>query len=277
MDEPVQWQLLEVRDALLEVCEVGRGEPVVVVPTALTADELLPLARAIAAAGRHRVLTYHRRGYAGSSPPLHPSSVEGDAADLAALLEVLGAAPAHVVGASYSGAVALELALTRPELVLDLVLAEPPPVFVPAAADFRAACLDLVAAHRAGPAEALERIGRLTGGDEWRADLERVLPGAVAGLERDAPTFFEADLPALLRWRFTEEDAREVAAPVLHVGGSDSGPWFREVREHVAAWFPGAEDVLVDGAGHSLAVTHTEAVAAAVGSFLDRHATTSTT
>ncbi|MFQ6172749.1 alpha/beta fold hydrolase [Oryzobacter sp. R7] len=276
MHEVADWRLLEVRDGLLEVSDVGAGEPVVVVPTALTADELVPLARRLAAGGGHRVVTYHRRGYAGSSPPLHPSSVGADAADLAALLEALGAAPAHVVGASYSGAVALELALTRPELVLGLVLAEPPPVFVPAAPDFRAACLDLVAAHRASPEAALERIGTLTGGPAWRADLEHVLPGAVADLERDAPTFFEADLPALLAWDFTEDDAREIAVPVLHVGGSASGPWFREVREHVTAWFPGAEGVVVEGAGHTLAVTHTDEVAGAIASFLARHATTPT-
>ena len=271
----MDWRPVEVRDGVLEVCDVGSGEPVVVVQTALTADELVPLARALAADGGYRVVTYHRRGYAGSSQPLHRSSVTTDADDLAALLDVLGTGPAHVVGASYSAAVALELALTRPEAVLGLVLLEPPPVFVPSAADFRAACLDLVEQYRASPAAAVERIGSLTGGPAWRDDLERALPGSVGRLDRDAATFFESDLPAVLGWALTEQDAREVAAPVLHVGGSASGPWFREVREHVLAWFPAAEGVVIEGAGHSLALTHTAVVSEAVAAFLGRHAVTS--
>ena len=59
--------------------------------------------------------------------------------------------------------------------------------------------------------------------------------------------------------------------PVLHVGGTESGSWFAEVRELVLEWLPEAEDVVIAGAGHSLALTHTAEVADAVSDFLARH------
>ena len=37
------------------------------------------------------------------------------------------------------------------------------------------------------------------------------------------------------------------------------------------AWLPQAEDVVLDGADHSLALTHAPALAAALTSFLHRH------
>jgi hypothetical protein len=34
-------------------------------------------------------------------------------------------------------------------------------------------------------------------------------------MERDAATFFDSDIPALLEWRFTAADAGRLLAPVL--------------------------------------------------------------
>ena len=52
-------------------------------------------------------------------------TVDRHARDLAALLDTLAAGPAHVIGHSRGGAVAIELARARPELVHSLVLADP--------------------------------------------------------------------------------------------------------------------------------------------------------
>jgi pimeloyl-ACP methyl ester carboxylesterase len=46
--------------------------------------------------------------------------------DLAALIESLQLAPAHVVGHSFSGSIALRLAGERPDLIRSLVVHEPP-------------------------------------------------------------------------------------------------------------------------------------------------------
>lgn len=58
---------------------------------------------------------------------------------------------------------------------------------------------------------------------------------------------------------------------MLHIGGSDSGPLFAEVRDLVRAWLPQTEDVVLAGADHSLAITHPTEVAAVLVAFLQRH------
>lgn len=77
---------------------------------------------------------------------------------------------------------------------------------------------------------ALNEFRSRLAGPEWRRDWERDLPGSVSAMERDAATFFTSDLSALLSWRFGTKDAASIECPVLYVGGSDSGPWFAEVR-----------------------------------------------
>lgn len=266
-------RLVEVGGIELEVHEVGTGDPVVLVQTALTADELAPLADHLVARGAYRAIVYHRRGYAGSSPVEGPGSVVRDAADCRDLIVALGLGKVHIVGYSYSGAVGLQLAVDAAEHVQTLTLIEPPPVHVPSAAEFRAANAQLQEARRArGPGTALEEFLALAIGPDWRTEVEQRLPGAAEQMQRDTTTFFDTDLPALLSWRFDAEDARRVTCPVLHISGSESGPWFAEVRDLVLSWFPQAEDVLLTGADHSLALTHTPQIADALADFLDRHA-----
>jgi pimeloyl-ACP methyl ester carboxylesterase len=169
----------------------------------------------------------------------------------------------------------MQLAADAPEKVHSLTLIEPPPVHVPRAPEFRAANEQLFAARRArGLDAALEEFLTQVIGTPWRTDMERLLP--VEQTRRDSRTFFDVDMPALLAWHFSAEDADRIKCPVLHVGGTASGPWFAEVRRLILDWFPDAEDVLVDGADHSLAITHTAQVAAALNSFMRRHPMPST-
>lgn len=166
------------------------------------------------------------------------------------MLEALGIEQAHVVGLSFSGAIALQLASAVPDRVHSLILIEPPPVHVPSAAEFRAANARL---------------------QESRRSMQGNLPGSVTQMERDAATFFDIDIPALFTWTYTAADAALIAAPVLYVGGSDSGRWFAEVRELLLSWLPRPEDVVIGGADHSLAISHPGAIASSLAAFMDRH------
>jgi pimeloyl-ACP methyl ester carboxylesterase len=265
-------RLVEVGGIKLAVHDVGTGDPVVFVQTALTADELAPLAGHLADRGPYRSIVYHRRGYASSSPVHGPGSVVRDAADCRDLVVALGLGKVHIVGYSYSGAVGLQLAVDAAEHVQTLTLIEPPPVHVPSAEEFRAANARLQEVRRArGPVTALEEFLTLVIGPEWRTEVEQRLPGAAEQMQLDTATFFDTDLPALLSWRFEAEDAGRIACPVLHIGGSDSGPWFAEVRDLVLTWLPQVEDVLLPGADHSLALTHAPQIADALADFLGRH------
>ncbi len=265
-------RVMPVNGAELEVDEWGPGDPVVFIQTALTADEARPVATDPALQHGYRKIVYHRRGYARSSPARADGSVVRDAADCRALLTGLHIQRAHVLGFSYSGAVALQLAADSPECVQTLTVVEPPPVHTVSATDFRAANDRLVETRRSlGPEAALDEFLTRVIGARWRTDVETHLPGAAAQMQRDATTFFDVDLPALLTWQFGQEDAHRITCPVLYIGGSESGPWFAQVHDVILDWLPWAEEILIEGADHSLMLTHSPEVAAAFASFSSRH------
>ena len=84
-------------------------------------------------------------------------------------------------------------------------------------------------------------------------------------------TFIETDIPALLAWTFNSQDATHINQPVLHIGGSDSGPWFADVRRLMLTWLSHADDVVLPGASHSFAITYPHELAFALAQFLQRH------
>lgn len=261
---------LRVADGVLAVADEGVGEPVVLVQTALTADELLPVAEVLRRRGGTRTVRYHRRGYGDSGPARPSASVQREAEDCQLLLDALSIDRAHVVGLSYAAACALELAAAAPGRVRTLTLIEPPPVLGPDRAEFAAANRRLLEVRRRDGVEpALETFGQLLSGPGWRTQWEAWLPGSVAQMMRDAATFFDGDLPALLAWDTSRWG--DVTCPVLHIGGTASGRWFRRVRDVIVERLPQTEDVDVGGADHALAVSHAEPVAGAVHSFVHRH------
>lgn len=222
--------------------------------------------------GGYRTILYHRRGYGGSSPASRPGSVARDAADCRSLITTLEVGPAHVVGVGYSAAVGLHLASWAPTSVHTLTVLEPPPVHVRSAPQSRAANARLAETLQAdGAIAALDEFLAMPVGRDWRSEAERRLTGSVAQMERDATTFFATDMPALLTWEFDADAAARIGCPTLYVGGTESGPWFAEVRELILAWLTQTEDTVIPGAGHSLALTHPAAVATAVVGFLRRH------
>lgn len=99
----------------------GEGEPLVLVHglggAASNWVALAPLLQP-----RRRVLVPELPGHGGSEPLPGRPALEAYAESLGSLLEHEAAAPAHVVGHSFGGAVALRLAIRRPELVGALVL-----------------------------------------------------------------------------------------------------------------------------------------------------------
>lgn len=174
-DEHYDGVPVPVGDARIEVVTEGDGDPVLLVQTALCAEELRPLCRQPALAG-HRLIRTHRRGYAGSSSVTGIRSITDEAADCVALLDALGVERAHVVGLSYSSTVALQLALDVPHRVHTLTLLEAPPLHVPSVVEFRAAIDELAAARAAhGAVATLDLFQRRFLGPGWRAEVERAV------------------------------------------------------------------------------------------------------
>jgi pimeloyl-ACP methyl ester carboxylesterase len=76
-----------------------------------------------ALAERYHVIAFDNRGAGRTSQPEGPYSIPQMADDTAALLDYLGIASTHVVGASMGGMIAQEFALRYPDRVRSLVLA----------------------------------------------------------------------------------------------------------------------------------------------------------
>ena len=168
-----------VDGAELEFEVTGTGEPVLLIHGAWIAEAYAPLCAEPALNGRYRLVRYHRRGYAGSSPVRAPFSLAQQAADCRALLEHLGIERAHVVGHSSGGVIALRLALDAPEIVHSLVLLEPALLDVPSGALLAEAFGPALERYGAGDKEgAADNFLRWAIGPDYRAWLDRLIPGA---------------------------------------------------------------------------------------------------
>ena len=268
-----------VNGIALEYSASGSGAPVVFIHGAFIADVFRPLVSEIEAAGsRWRLITYHRRGYGGSTHAAGPTTMHRQSRDCRELLSYLHIERAHVVGHSFGASVALQLALEEPALVHSLVLLEPG-LFVGASAQsYRDALLESARRYREeGAAPVMEAFFRARWPHYSRAALDAALPGAFQQALADAGTFFDADLGAL-EWSSGDAEARHVTQPALVVlgGGSEAlHPRFRETYDLLLAWLPNAEGFILPAASHFLHLEtpgHCKTLGATLTAFFARHA-----
>jgi len=253
----------------------GSGEPLLLIHGSILADAFVPLLREPRIANHYRVISYHRRGFAGSSRASVPFTIAQQAADGRALLEHLGIPRAHIAGHSYGAAIAIQWALDAPTAIQSLALLEPPlvagipsgPTFWDGVASVRQQLYD--PGNKAGAVDAF-----LTAvvGANYRQIVEQFLPpGALELAVTDLDTFFQVEMPALQQWRVTAEDVTRIHQPVLAVVGTETAPIFRESHELLKQWIPEAEELVVPQATHALQYMNPSAVAEGLARFLARH------
>jgi pimeloyl-ACP methyl ester carboxylesterase len=204
-----------------------------------------------------RVLIYDRRGHSRSERPGTPGSVDEDGDDLAALLNTLDLAPAHVVTNSYGGNIALRLAARRPDLFRSLSCHEPP-------------LWNLIEGNPESQemlqqgARSLESVGsRISEGDHEGAARQFVeevafgpgaweneLPAEIKAIFiQNAPTFLD-ELQDPEQLRIDEESLTRLQLPVRLTDGSESPPAFPRVIERLAQLIPDATRETIEGAAH---------------------------
>ncbi len=103
--------------------EVGTGSPVVLLPGTGFALDVWKPHPVEELKANNRVITTDSRGLGRTKCDDEFFTIEQLAADVAALLDHLDAEPAHVIGHSIGGRIALELALTHPPMVRSLIMA----------------------------------------------------------------------------------------------------------------------------------------------------------
>jgi pimeloyl-ACP methyl ester carboxylesterase len=266
-------QQADINGMHIEYDVSGAGDPVAFIHGAFIADPFRPL-RAEPRLSPYRLITYSRRGYAGSSPPPGPLSLAEQAGDCRALLRSLGAEPAHVVGHSFGGCIALQLALDAPQSVHSLALLEPALMVGGSARGYREALIASTKRYREAGAAAAVDEGIQARWPDYREHLARMLPGAFEQAVADAATTYELDTPGLLAWHFGEADARRITQPALCVLGEKSEalwPRFGETHRALLTWLPGAEEYILPHAHHFLELENPRDLAAGLAAFFRRH------
>jgi len=196
-----------------------------------------------------RVIAYDRRGCARSERPQpYRTSVAEQADDAAGLLDAVAAGPAVVIGRSYGGAVAIDLALRHPGRVRALVLLEGD------ALGLSSSALEWTRAI----GDRLRAVAEQDGVDAVYEALigEVVGEGAWESLPEEARRVLTRNGPALLaELGYVDEVMPDAAAfatidaPTLLVAASESPPEQREMTEAMARALPDARTVSVAG-GH---------------------------
>ncbi len=200
----------------------------------------------------------------GQSPHLPSHSYTDMAADLAAVIEHLGA-PAAVIGHSMGGKASMVLSLTRPELVSRLLVADIAPV------TYSHTQLPFIRAMQAVD------VGAVT----TRGDVDAQLATSV-----DDPTlrsFFTQSFDLASRsWRLNldvlaaemdkiigfPEISGVYTGPTLFLSGADSDYVTRDHRPTITGLFPSARFAKIPGAGHWLHAEKPREFEAAARAFL---------
>ncbi len=204
-----------------------------------------------------RVLAYDRRGHSRSERPDTPGSADEDGDDLAALLEALDLAPAHVATNSWGGNIALRLATRRPDVFRSLSCHEPP---LWSLLEGDAESKEMLQEG----ARSLEEVGRrIAAGDHEgaaRQFVEEVAfgPGAWdnelpaelrAVFVRNAPTYLD-ELQDPNQLDVDRDALARLELPVRLTEGSESPPVFPRVIDRLAELIPHVTREAIQGAAH---------------------------
>jgi pimeloyl-ACP methyl ester carboxylesterase len=154
---PVREGFATVGDAQLWHWDTGGdGEAVVLCHPASQSSEIWLYQQPVLAAAGFRVIAYSRRGvFKSERGPKETAATQ--VSDLARLLDGLGVATAHVIGAAAGGITALAFAVTHPERTRSLVLAGT--IFSPDESEWRETYARLgiaMAREKAMPSDFLE-------------------------------------------------------------------------------------------------------------------------
>ncbi len=254
----------------LNVLDEGRGDPVVLLHGhTLDLQVWDDQAAALVRAG-YRALRYDQRGHGRSASPPSGYRLGDHAADLGALLRHLGAAPAHVVGLSKGGGIALELTLRDPAAVRSLVLVAPLVPDFPLSAELVGSFRALARAIRADGVQPAVRahwlrhplIASAHALPEQRARIEAMALAFPAG------EYLAASRDAQDREWTVVDRLHTLAVPTLVVSGERDISDFVAMAALVAERVPGCLLEVLPGCGHLVPLERPAALSAALLAFL---------
>lgn len=203
----------------------------------------------------------------GHSPRAETQSYADMAADLAEVIAAHGG-KADLLGHSMGGKAAMQLALTRPDLLRKLVIADIAPVaYAHDQSHHIAAMRNLDLSHLSSRSEADRRLASEVADPALRAfflqslDLKTTPPEWRLNLK-----VLEREMPNIVGWSGT---AGQFEGPTLFLTGSESPYVKPEYRQGIRSQFPKARFAKLPGAGHWLHADRPREFEAAVDVFLN--------
>lgn len=244
---------IKVRGNNLYYEEKGEGTPILLIhPAGSTASTWGDLFGDLAGFGR--VIAYDRRGYSRSNGETVRSASE-HALDAAAVVEALEAWPAVAVGTSAGAAIALDLAVRRPELVRAVVAHEAPwrALRHPSAPALGTLAKMEWLARRGRYAEAAETLLRRVythndGGSAWDR-----FPEEWRRIAKENGRSVIADLRSTIGGHLRPKDLAKITSPFACTYGSRSPRFMRSITRSLARAIPTAKVREIDGAAHAVA------------------------
>lgn len=196
-----------------------------------------------------RVLLYDCRGMWQSGHPAGPYGMDQHAGDLAALLDALQIPQAHIGGISYGGEISLAFALRYPERTRSLLVSSS---VATVDGELRERAQSWLEAALAKDPEALYRVtAPLNFSPAWAAANRPLLQAARARYDTlDMAAFVEL-MGAFLKLDLLEQ-LSAIRAPALVMVGEQDLLKPPKYAQAIAGRIPGAEFVVVPGAGHAL-------------------------
>jgi pimeloyl-ACP methyl ester carboxylesterase len=272
---PPEVQHARVNGVDFPYLDQGHGVPVVFVHGA-PGDHRSFEGQREAVAERYRFIAPTQR-YFGTGPWPDDGakfSMATHADDLAAFLRQIGGGPAHVVGWSYGGAIAIVLAVHHPEWIKSLFVFEPGlATFVTDPEDAQVAGEDrtdmrarAAMAAKAGDTGAAVRLlfDDFTG---QPGIVDRLAPAIRASLLDNARTLplslFAPPPPPI-----TCAQLGQIAVPVAIARGELARPFYRIAAETAHRCIPGSRLMVIPGGGHLALAEHASAFNEALLSFL---------
>jgi 3-oxoadipate enol-lactonase len=219
---------------------------------------------------RYRCILHDFRGQLLSGKPEEPFTMATHAEDLWCLLDHLGFETCHVVGTSYGGEVGMIFAATHPERVQSLAVIS---TVSYVGEELHQAVTEWADAALNDP-DRLYRVSvPLNFSSKFLASSPDVVDQGQERVRSCPPEFFPAF--ARLVEAFQELDITErlpeITCPTLVMCGEEDALKPVHYSRTIAQSIPGAEFLIVPGAGHALVIENPAAVNTALLGFLEKH------
>lgn len=267
---------MEVNGSQLPYVDDGQGETVLFLHGAVTDHRKWNRHRAIMA-DKYRTVAYTQR-YFGTLPwesGWPPFGIDTHSNDLVEFLQKLGVGPVHLVACSYSGHIALNVALKHPQLFQSIFIHEPVvPTYVRDRAELETIRADvkrmydpiLAAVH--DECSNVEVLRRLLDGTGQRLGYFDTQPQERQELWMDSartiPLLLAQSVPPLI----TCKQLRTLTLPICIAQGELTRPVFSIISRAAARCIPTCKYTIVPGAIHMWSDEDAESFAEAVLNFL---------